>query len=387
MVEKHLVDIYMDRVELEKDLSKALSRYIGYTTGAYDLERILSTLRVFENSPSAYINELVEEARNFTGEVEHRYKQTRSPDNKYLEEIVNFAEAMSIIETVSTKNARLRRLAPTEQGRALLGARASGNDDFFRHFLTKTVLIADADALFPVISYFIKPCRTSLQDYYLDFQSLLRERRAAWLKDIFPERVLLERIVSNIPWLSLPQHGQIGLQHDVLSKNTARHHTTPRKGWLQSLGLLEAKSQSLTELGHATYSGLLSNCEYFWLGPCHTTQIEMGIPQNKQMSGPFEDTFGLITNSTSPSDTEVEHLLDDTAEIMRGGYEAAKLVHAAQATLLLPIEYIKYRNYLDKRSYDWVGIVSLLFSKYRGEFHRLTARKGNIGFFNWIGGA
>ena len=364
-----------DRVVLEKDISKALSRYIGYTTAAYSLDRIISTLQIFEKSPSAYISEIVEKMRLSAGRI---------AGNKYLEEVVTFAEAMSIIETVSRKDAKLRRLAPTELGRALMGARALRDNSFLKHFLTRTVLLADADALFPVLDFFSGPREVSLQDYYLDFQFTLRKKRVIWLEMVFSERILLERIVSNISWLSLPQRGPTSLKPDVLSKNTSRHHTTPRKGWLETLGLLDI-NQSLTQFGHATHTALLSNNEYFWLGPGHTTQKEMGIPPIKHKSGPFEDTFGFITECSLPSEDEVDQLLDDTAEIMKQGYRATKLIHAAQATLYLPIEYIRYREYIDKRSYDWVKTVSLLFSKYRGEFQRFSARRGQIGFYNWKG--
>ncbi len=376
---------YWNGTDLERDLGRALSRHIGYTTGAYFLERIVSTLDIFNERPSAYINELAEQAASSKRSLAGGDNGTHTPNMKYLLEVANFAESMGLIFAVSQKSARLRRVAPTELGRALLGAQASSDDGFYNYFLSRTVLLADADALVPILMFFSKPSGVSLYEHYWYFQRELRKERAGWLQNIFPERQVLERMITYIPWLSMPSRHQASLVCKNISMKTAKHHAAPRQGWLQRLELVDANSKKLTPLGQATLDGLILNDYFFWLGPNSTTQNALGIQSHKKKDGPYQDTFGLIAIATQARSEDVDILLEDTAEVMRAGYRATKLVHAAQATLVLPIEFVKYRSFVDKKNYSWEDTVARIFEKYRGEFERLSAKRGQVGFYKWKG--
>ncbi|MDE0028395.1 MAG: hypothetical protein OXU42_03200 [Deltaproteobacteria bacterium] len=370
---------------MEQDLARALSRHIGYTTGAYYLERIVSTLSAFDDAPSAYITELVEKARLAVSPREASGGNTKALSQEYLEEVINFAEAMGLLETVSPKQAQVRRFAPTEVGRTLLGAKGSEDESFFHYYLTKTVLFADSDALFPVIDFFSRARSESLHAHYLAFQQGLRARRAKWLLEAFPEQLLFKRIALNVPWLRDPQRGEPRPRIEELSVKTAKHHTTPRHGWLSQLGLLDAESKALTPFGAATRRSLTPDGHYFWLGPKQTTQRDLGISLEQRLPGPFEDTYGMAAEYAAPTNAEIDQLIADTVHIMKRGYKSVKLIHAAQATLLLPIEYIKYRMFADGRSYRWAEVLSALFPRYRVDFERLSAKRGQIGFYKWKG--
>ena len=372
------------RVDLESALARALSRYIGYTTGAYDLDRIVSTVDAFEASSSVYVSELIARLRSRALSGEGESASPRAPDDAYLSEVLHFAEALSIIEGVSPKEARVRRYAPTERGRALRGARASEDRDFYRFFLTRIVLLADADALFPILEYYCDPSSASLQEHYCAFHATLRKRRIRWLMGAFPEPILLSRIAKRIPWLRPQKDRGRRLHPDVLSMTTARHHTTPRRGWLRALDLLDNQGECLTEFGVAIRKMLAWNGDFFWLGPARSVQEELGIIPAVRMPGPFEDAVGLGAAAMTPTRDENAALLTDTAQLMRQAYRSTKLQHAAQATLLLPLEYIRYRQFVDGRSYREDAIISGVFEKWRGEFVRLSARIGHVGFFKWV---
>ena len=375
---------YKDRTDLERDLGRALSRHIGYTTAAYFLDRIVSTLDIFYERPSAYINELAEKAASLKRDsAGTESKKNHTPSMRYLEEVANFAESMGLIFTVSQKSARMRRFAPTETGKALMGAQASSDAGFYKYFLSRTVLLADADALVPILKFFSQSTETSLYDYYRFFQCELREERANWLAETFPERQILERFITHIPWLSMPGRHHTSLQYKNISKKTAQHQAAPRQGWLHRLGLIDTNCKELTPIGRATLNGLELNQKFFWLGPTSITQEALGIYFNKQRSGPFEDTFELMTGGLLPEPNDIDLLLENTADVMKTGYAATKLVHAAQATLVLPIEYIKYRSFLDSRKYSWDNILAEIFRKYRSEFERLSAKRGQVGFYKW----
>ena len=381
------MSIQRDRIELERDLGRALSRHIGYTTGAYNLDRIVSTLDIFRERPSVYRDELAERLGSSGGVNVEQAGKDNIPSMDYRREIINFAEAMSLIFSVSKKGVRMRRFAPTETGRALLGARASNDEGFYNYFLTRIVLLADADALYPVLDFFSKEQNSPISEFYLDFQNNLRSKRANWLEEVFRERSVLERLVTHIPWLYMPCRGELHLGIKEIVMKTAWHQSRPRKGWLNHLGLLDKKSETLTQIGHATLNELAQNHNYFWLGPISTTQDQMRIPLDKQKGGIYEDTFELMGNTPHRETNDIDQLLEDTANVMRAGYAETKLVHAAQATLVLPIEFIKYRAYLDQRNYEWNKIVADIFVRYRGEFQRLSAKRGQVGFYKWNGDA
>ena len=363
----------------------ALSRHIGYTTGAYHLQRIVSILQIFHHTPSAYITELMEIAQRYGSQSGDILEERNLLRPQYLEEVVNFAEAMSLVRTVSQKTARLRRLAPTETGRALMGAEVSGDDGFFSFLLTKIVLFADADAMFPVMDFYSRSQNVSRDEYYLGFQTSLRQRRALWLETAFPEPLLLDRIVSNIPWLSIKVSREGRLRISDLALKTAKHHSRPRTGWLRRLGLLETETMQLTEFGRSVHRALIGDGEFFWLGPHRSTQRNLGIAPNVHMCGPFEDTFDPVSSLTGPVQRVNDVLVEDTASVMRSGYSATKLIHASQATLRLPIEYVLYRRISDQIDYEWSEIIGRVFDRYRDEFVRFSPKRGQIGFFRWMG--
>lgn len=371
---------FNERSFAEKDLAKALSRHIGYTTGAYHLDRIFSVLEIFSNTPSAYINELVQHTKHCDADV----GKDEGPSDEYLIEVPNFAESMSLIQTVSQKGASLRRLAPTEIGRALLGARCTNNQEFLNFFFTKAVMLADADAIFPILDYFSNPSDVSIQEHYRLYNSNLRMARAEWIVRAIPEPRLLKRVVDYVPWLSLSRAGPNKLKFEVLSLKTAKHHMAPRQGWLYKLNILDTHEQKkLTRFGLSIYSVLTQYGKYFWLGPHKTSQEVLRIPQGVRKPGPFHDTIDLGVATTQPSIRDVSDLAEDTVEIMKSGYKGSKLIHADQATLLLPIEYIKFRKFFDKKEYEWEEVISHIFKRFRSEFERLSPKKGKIGFYKW----
>lgn len=364
------------RDESERSLARALSRHIGYTTGAYDLGRILSVLDFFQDKPSGYKEEIVPYLKSQATD-----KGDQKITEDYLSEVVNMAQAMRIVETVSSRDVGLQRMAPTEHGRSLLGARATKDEDFINYYITKTVLLADADSLFPVLKYYTITTKDSLQTYFVSFQEGVRRSRMDWLLTAFPQKILLERIVDQVSWVSKTKAPIGEYKVDIPTKNTARHHTAPRQGWLVYLGMLDRDSKTLTAFGFDVLHSLEPSKLYFWLGPTVDAQDSLRIEKSIQAQGPYEDTYNMRSPTLEASENDIKMLIDDVALIMTTGYTAAKLIHAPQASLILSIEYIRYRSYRDNRNYSWQNVLSELFNHKRGEFERLSAHKGQIGFY------
>ncbi|WP_193371142.1 hypothetical protein [Pelagibius marinus] len=334
----------------------------------------------FSDAPSGYQSELVDFLK--VSHHDEKVETRRTPSEEYLNDVIDFATAMQIVEIVSDRNARIRKLAPTQLGRSVMGATQSGDPGFYKFFVTNIVLMADADALISVLILDQK-CESAsdLHAAYQDFHFSIRCRRLEWLYEAFPEQQLLKRITDQLPWLK--REKSINAQYEIapITLNTARHHTTPRKDWLVWLGLVDEPEKSLTELGGDILQTLAADGEYFWLGPPSGLQEALRIPENARRAGPYEDNITFRANSRVPNESEVQDLIEKTAQIMMQGYEAGKLVYAPQASLHLPIAYIQYRSYMDGANYAWQDILEHLFRQKRPMLERLSARKGPIGFY------
>jgi len=361
---------------MEAALVRALSRHIGHTTGAYGLDRILSVLDFFRDRSSAYKEEIIAYLRDQSPQDE------KAITEEYLSEVLTFARSFGVIDLVSGKEVRLQKYSCPELGRSLLAAKDIGNDNFFRFFKARTIFLADSDSLVAVLSYFCKNRSENLQDYYVSFFSAVREARYDWLCRAFPEPMLLTRITDRLTWLSVAKNG-VATQPkiDVFSLNTARHHSTPRKGWLASFDMLDLDTGRLTEFGRRALQSLVGNKGYFWLAPPRGMQELLRISSSLITDGPFEDEFAFAHELDAPKHNDFEALIPDVAEIMIQGYPSAKLIHASQASVQLPIEYIIYRSYTDGVAYDALQVLDEVFHRYRDEIDRLSAFKGKIGFY------
>ena len=368
------------RRDYERALVRALSRHIGYTTAAYDLDRIFGVLDLFGDIASAYEIEVVTFLQAATKQSSAGVG--RIPQQRYIVEATNFATALRLLEIVSPPAARIRRYAPTQTGRAVMGVQSLEEPRFYRFYRTKLVLSADADAIAPIL--LLSGSGTPVKDIlvaYTDFFRNLRSRRLVWLDSAFPEPRLLERLITQLPWVTKRRHLSEAPQPEKFSLNTARHQLTPRKRWLVRLGLTEEPNGHITSFGRDVLTALTPTGEFFWLGPGHQVQTGLRIRPDRQHPGPFEDTLTFSSDLRAPSESDVGALVEATADVMARGYATAKLVYSPQAPLILPIEYIAYRSYADGLDYSWQQVLDLLFRRYRSTFDRFSARRGPIGFY------
>ena len=368
------------RTEHERALAKSLSRYIGYTTAAYDLDRIFGILFPFASKPSAYEIEIIESLKS-----NHDATVTSSGEGvteEYIVEAIRFATSLDIIEVVSDHHTKIRRFAPTQTGRSIMGAKALGDNDFYQFYRTKVVLEADAHAIVPVLLLSKDGVRS--RERFIEYQRFhedLRKRRLKWLQVVFPDRRLLLRVVEHLPWIKRKHHGAQHLHIETLSENTARHHVTPRSRWVVQLGLCGGEDNALTSLGATVLDTLMCSRQYFWLGPSKGVQEGLRIRGDARKSGATEDGLKFVQSPKLPSSASIDALLEDTADAMTRAYVAGKLVYAPQASLRLPIEYIAYRCYRDNAAYEWTSVLPELFRRYRPRLERLSARKGPVGFY------
>ncbi|SMF63544.1 hypothetical protein [Allosphingosinicella indica] len=365
-----------NRTENEDALARALSRHIGYTTAAYDLDRILSVLEVFHDRPSAVKEEIIAFLRSSQSEGGNQSDLT----DDYLAEIISFARAMRIVQQTSGREARLQRFSPTELGRSLLSSRRIDNPEFSSFFAARIAFLADADSLVALLMHYRDSGDINLFDYYVTFFQQLRNERERWLQGAFPEAILQDRISSKLSWISPAKARGQAHKVEVFTRNTARHHATPRRGWLQSFGMVDDAGR-LTAFGSDALGALLPGNNYFWLGPPRGIQEALHVRPDYVIGGPFEDEFNFSVATDEATSDQITALAPDVAKIMVAAYPFARLIHASQASLELPLEYIKFRSYRDKVHYDELLTVDEVFRSYRDQFDRLSALKGKVGFY------
>jgi hypothetical protein len=166
---------------------------------------------------------------------------------------------------------------------------------------------------------------------------------------------------------------------DIPTANTARHHATPRNGWIEQLRMYDREAGRLTTFGEDVTQALVAGDRYFWISPAKDVLDALRLTDAP--SGLMEDDISFHRDATPPDASEAHSVVEGLRETLLAGYGAAKLVHASQASLRLAVEYVSYRSYSDKRLYRWEGIVDTLFQENRELFQRYSARKGKIGFF------
>lgn len=366
--------VLANRTDAEAALVRALSRHIGHTTAAYDLDRILSVLDYFVDRPSGYREEII-------GFIAAEESGNATLGEGYLDGVISFARALGIIQQTSSREARLQKYAATEQGRSLLAGQKSGSADFSSFYKARVAFLADADSLMAILSYFETPQESSLVDFYVTFFSELRAKRYAWLRDAFKEAVLFERIARQLGWLKLPSQASGEVRIEPFTLNTARHHSTPRKGWLASFGMLNRETEELTDFGKQALASLRKDGRYFWLGPPRGVQDALRLPKALQRQGPFEDEFAFTADASDATRTQMEALAPEVVDLMYSAFPFAKLIHASQASLHLPIEFIIYRSFTDGVRYDPIEVLKIAFHENRDRVDRLSALKGQIGFY------
>ncbi|WP_295216140.1 hypothetical protein [uncultured Brevundimonas sp.] len=365
----------MTRDDAERSLARALSRHVGYTTGAFHLDRIFAVVEYFRTETSGYSAEIGERLEPEDG------AKALSPS--YLQGVIDFAAAFGLIERVSNREAKLSRYAATELGRSVLGILDDEDASFRAHYLATVVMLADADYLVPLMLYAPLDVGSDLQADFMSFTVELRQRRHAWLTAALTQPILLERVASRISWLKQKRGGIAPFTIEEPKESTVRHHSKPRLGWLEALGLLDRKAGKLTAFGEDMMRAVVGKSSYFWIGPDPDVMAVLGLSDPAGQATDMD--LGLVPpGSGTPSRSEISSLVIDTVALMIRAYPSAKLIHADQASLRLPIAFIQYRAYRDKRHYDWTEILSEIFESERSRIIRYSAHKGQIGFYKAI---
>lgn len=354
---------------LEGALAHALSRHIGYTTGAYGIRRIASITEQFKGRPSLYQFEII----NALGEVDIT--------DRYARGIIEFAAAIGLVRKVASgPTPNTARFALTPEGAAVGAALSSCDDDFTDFLLVGLLLESDADAYCVILECLAHP-QNGTTSFYEDFKrrfEQLRETRLEWLQRVFSNRTLLKRITREIPWVNRVRHGKLEIV--PLKPSYVRHHATPRRTWAADLNHAD-DNEELTTAGRSLLdSATSSNDSYIWIGPPSGTQEALGIDPESCLPPPYSPSWNLLRPANTIEGRIPEEFICLVVEHMLERYSRIRLIHANQA----PIASIIPFTYFVERKLGYSVDTEKLLDEIVGahsNFHLLSSRHSKYGYY------
>ena len=367
------------RTDLEHQMAASLSRHIGYTTGAYEIDRIARVATLFHNRPSLYQYEVVRYL------VDQSKELPRSIDIAYATEIINYACALRILEKVADgPTLGTRRFSLTPEGFTIKSALTRRQDALLQFTLIGLVLDADCDmyGLLLDVLHETPISGAELQRVVIERFDSLREERHRWLQTAFPNRVLRDRMYEQISWN--PRRKR--------SSSTAfgRHHVTPRLGWARWFGHIEtewpsstkARGSPLTSRGVRLVGALRGEgSQYTWLGPEWGTQNGLGIAKPLQRKGPYAPAWNLLRPvQVRHSSAAIDRIANDVVEFMDTYYNDLKLVYANQASIASVMPYLHLKEYDRGYAVERDKVFDRVF-KLRSSLSYLSSQRHKYGYF------
>lgn len=360
------------------ELAAALARYVGYTTGAYDITRIADVTELFDQSPSRMRLEVVRA-------LKLRIEASKGGRAKSADGIVDFAVGLGLIRRIDP-GYRIPRLALTELGRAYRSARGLDLTDYRNFLLEYAVLQFDADVSGLLLDMALDgplPVGSELLGKFEERTRELRRMRSDWLVKAFPNPQLRERLLRGdtgyvVRWIK-DARGPAIEDKDIRADFT-RHHALPRRGWLVALGHIRGEGQ-LTPRGRELALRLRAGGNrFFWIGPPRPwfKRLHIGDALIREPLAPAWNIIRPVDGHASP----VPHrIIADTAHFMETGYRYMRLVRANQ----VPLQAIKpYIYFLERR----IGlrlcedsVFRAVFRQFETRFAPMSQRTGLLGHY------
>jgi hypothetical protein len=363
------------RAAAETALVKALTRQIGYTTGAYSIERMAKLVTLFSDA-TAYQFELV------------RLLQTEPLDfsenlsEKYATEILNFACSLGIFYRLPGTSAatHLARYGLTDAGVAL---RAAAKFQALRPLvLTDLILENDADAYILALHLLSKATADTKNDELAaEFRSCvygMRAKRLEWLIAAFPNKTLLHRFTDKISWIKRSTRG--GLDVEEPKQDFGRHHWGPRKSWAQELGHCSASNQISAD-GNALLSLFkLHEPATIWLAPSPQVLDYLRIKNSHLLEGPREPVIDLLLPIGSPSSPSPD-VVEQVACFLEESFIHIRLHHARQASTAAARYYLHLLEIQRGGRISWEETMRAINAQYASRFSFFSSRQGQLAYY------
>ena len=366
---------------LREELAQALARYVGYTTGAFQISRIADVTELFAQAPSRLKVELV---KSLILRLRER-ELAKSLDTKYAQGITDFAVGLGLVRRID-RGGPVPRLTLTDLGRAYRAAQQLELFDYKNFLLQFSVLQFDADFYGLLLDMALDgslPPGPQLQEHFGHRTRELRRERSAWLVRAFPNPLLRERLLGGdagytVRWIKNARGADI--ECTAVGDHFLRHHATPRRGWAVSLGHIRKDGQ-LTSIGRKVALRLRGeNDRYFWLGPPRSWFRRLHVPA-ALIRAPLSPAWSIIRPCRVDSGLVPEAVILETAEFMQQSYPYMRLVRANQVPLAAVKPFVYFlEQRLDVRL-DEEKIFEAIFRRFEKRFAPMSKRTGLLGYY------
>ena len=355
----------------ERELGKALSRHIGYTTGAFDLDRLVQIASYCAGRAAVFGVELI----NLLIE---RYKVTKH----YASGILDFAVALGLLARVD-RTGRLGKFTLTNIGRTVTAAETLGLNGFRDFLLNYCILEADSDIYMLTLEAVGKGGAKRKRRLFDEFQSRtneLRHLRLDWLHEVLQHPQLVRRVAVHIEWLHVPD-SYLGrsLSIETAGDDFARHHVSPRTGWGTRLGHLDEDGM-LTSVGSRLLDTIRDGTDqYFWIGPTQGCCNALRLPP-ESLPSPLGPTWDLL-RPRGAAVAPPRSLITEVVAFMLEAYPTIRLAHSNQADLEAVVPFVYYCEREHGLRVERNRLFTTIFTEYREVFAPLSKRSIVLGHY------
>ncbi len=369
---------------LEQELTHSLSRYIGYTTGAYGIDRFVEILDLFSEKPFVYHFELVDHLKN----LGHSGKAGEALTDKYAAGIIDVAAALGLIANAigdrgAKINPKLAKFELTVHGRSLRAACELGTRDF-RKFLLGTLLAEnDADLYCLVLEHFSLERLPNLHVFVQDRMLEQRESRIEWINSAISHRFLRDKIVSGISWIK-PEGRFASLKQSTIPESFLKHHMTPRKGWAREIGHIDSEKRQLTVEGASFFARLSRNGAYSWVGPGQEAMEKLkivSVPEGGLIGPPSLLIRGEAENDGRSVSVPSEAELVELRKYMTSAYPYLKLSSANQASIGTIVLYINFMESRTCSKFNTSDMIEKIVKAHSNRFAVMSSRNAKVGYY------
>lgn len=364
-----------------EELAQALARYVGYTTGAYQITRIADVTEQFVQAPSRMKMELV---TSLDQELRER-KRVKTGQTSYAEGITDFAVGLGLVRRID-RGQFFPRFTLTDLGRAYHAAKHLELTEYKNFLLQFSVLQFDADFYGLLLDIALDgslPTGSQLQKLFGHRTHELRRERSDWLMQAFPNPQLRDQLLRGndgyvVRWIKSIRGSEI--EQTSVGDHFLRHHTSPRRGWAISLEHI-GEDGKLTSKGRNVAVRLRGNNDrYFWLGPHHSWFERLRVDASL-IKDPLGPAWNLIRPSNVGTEPVPKDVISDTAEFMIQSYPHMRLVRANQ----VPLDAVKpFVYFLEQRldcKLDEERVFKDVFRQFERLFAPMSQRTGLLGYY------
>lgn len=354
--------LWTQRQQAEREVAKAMSRQIGYTTGAYGLGRFVEVATMLARQPHVLLPVLQRQ-------VEQRY----SVGGIYARGILDFAHAIGIVNRLSG-GTRVPRYSLTHVGRSVVASKEADEPEVLRLSLIAALLNADVDPYYSVLWSVQKQsevaCGAEFRSLFCQSMLEIRRRRRTWLKRAMPNGPLRARVERHIGWWD---------DGDDLNENFLRHHSDPRRGWALYLGHL-GDNRDITTEGRFLLKALRSGRErFFWLGPSPHHLMVLRIPE-EYWPQPLGSSWELLRPDRKGSHIP-RSLIQGLREYIHRSYDAVRLVRTNQAPSAAILPFIYRYEIRHNERYSTDAVFAELVRSMQSSLTTWRSREGIFGFY------